>query len=89
MTFLVAALRSPQVPPRSLPFPHGKDTQRHAALVPVGPVRESVVTSGGHVHAMPSESRGPLLTTITFVGERQDIIDPDAAVTGTRQTTDP
>jgi hypothetical protein len=38
---------------------------------------------------MPSESRGPLLTTITFVGERQDIIEPDAAVTGTRQTTDP
>jgi hypothetical protein len=38
---------------------------------------------------MPSESRGSLLTTITFVGERLDIIDPDAAVTGTRQTMDP
>jgi hypothetical protein len=26
------------------------------------------------------------MTTITFLGERQDIIDPDAAVTAARQT---
>jgi hypothetical protein len=30
-----------------------------------------------------------LMTTITFLGERQDIIDPDAAVTAARQTTEP
>ena len=29
------------------------------------------------------------MTTITFLGGRQDIIDPDAAVTAARQTTEP
>jgi len=32
---------------------------------------------------------GGLMTTITFLGEQQDIINPDAAVSAARQTTEP
>ena len=70
---LVAALRSPQLPSRSLPFPPHKVTYGHAGQVLVEPLHGSVVTFDRGLSQCRANDAGALLTTITFCGERQDI----------------
>ena len=75
--FLVAALRSPQVPSRSLSFPLDKVTQGHAGTE-LGRVNKSVLASDRQALVMHSELHSSTLAMITFLGERPDITDPEA-----------
>ena len=73
---LVAALRSPQTPSRSLPFPA---RQRHVKTYSNGVGAWSRI--GTHVSSAGSRiadrtAQVPFLATITFLGERQDIFNP-------------
>jgi hypothetical protein len=79
MAFLVAALRSPQVPSQSLPLPLDKVTKGHAATESEC-CHGSVLMSGRQALAMRSEWRCSPLATITLLGEQQDITDPEPAL---------
>jgi hypothetical protein len=85
MTFLVTAFRSPQVPSRSLPFPLDKVTPERSRRVATDRYSRPI----GRRSQCAANGARSTSATITFLGEQQDIFNPDAAVTAARQTTEP
>ena len=78
----MAALRSPHVPSGSLPFPLDKVTPERSRSVFTGSVPRSEAL------VMRSEWRSFPLARIKFLGERQVIFDPEAAVPAAGQMTE-
>jgi hypothetical protein len=87
MTFLLAALRPPT-------FPHDPSPSLSIRSRKVTPERSRRVNTDqysrpiGGLQQCAASGACSLLTTITFLGERQDIFDPEGTVLVDEQTTE-